>query len=164
MKLTLTKKEKIFFPFLIFLLTFNFLIPKGTADFDKYTKEKVEKLKNLPVLNQDSAISFPSAQTKFRVKTKILMVITAYSSTPWQTDNTPFITASGTWVRDGIVANNLLPFGTKVRIPSLFGDKIFVVEDRMNPRKGPYSLDIWLPSYKEAKNFGATTTLVEILK
>ncbi|MDP3003980.1 MAG: hypothetical protein Q8N43_00505, partial [Candidatus Azambacteria bacterium] len=36
------------------------------------------------------------------------VVLTAYSSTPDQTDDTPFITASNTRVRDGIVAANFL--------------------------------------------------------
>ena len=45
------------------------------------------------------------------------VIITAYSSTPCQTDDTPYITAAGTSVRDGIVANNYLSFGTKIRIP-----------------------------------------------
>ena len=97
------------------------------------------------------------------VKT-IKMVTTAYSSTPQQTDNDPYITAAGTWVRDGIVANNLLSFGTKIRIPELYGDKVFVVEDRMNKKKGYYHIDIWFPSYWEAKNFGAKLTYVEILE
>ena len=97
------------------------------------------------------------------VKT-IKVMATAYSSTPDQTDDDPFITAAGTWVRDGIIANNLFPFGTRVRIPELYGDKIFVVEDRMNRRKGSYHIDIWFPSYWEAKNFGAKTTYVEVLE
>ncbi len=99
-----------------------------------------------------------------KVVKKVKMVTTAYSSTVQQTDDTPFITAAGTWVRDGIVANNLLPFGTKVRIPELYGDKIFIVEDRMNSKKGFYHIDIWFPSYLEAKNFGAKRTYVEILE
>lgn len=95
---------------------------------------------------------------------KINVVITAYSSTVWETDDTPYITASGTYVRDGIVANNLLPLGTKIKIPEIFGDKIFVVEDRMNSRKSYYHIDIWFPSYQEALNFGAKRTYIEILK
>jgi len=92
------------------------------------------------------------------------VIITAYSSTPWETDDTPYITAAGTWVRKGIVANNYLPFGTKIRIPELFGNKIFVVEDRMNWRKSNYHIDIWFPSHWEALNFGAKRTYIEILE
>lgn len=93
----------------------------------------------------------------------VKVIVTAYSSTVFETDDDPFTTAAGTTVRDGIIANNLLPFGTKVRMPELYGDKIFVVEDRMNRRKGPYHFDIWFPSHWEAKNFGAQNTYLEVL-
>ena len=98
------------------------------------------------------------------VARKMNVVITAYSSTIEETDDTPFTTALGTTVRDGIIANNSLPFGTKIRIPELYGDKVFTVEDRMSWKKGDYHFDIWFPSYKEAKNFGAQWTYIEILK
>jgi 3D (Asp-Asp-Asp) domain-containing protein len=95
---------------------------------------------------------------------KIQVIVTAYSSSPWETDEEPYLTAAGTWVRDGIIANNYLPFGTKVKIPELYGDKIFVVEDRMSWKKGNYHVDIWFPTFWEAKNFGAKTTYIEILE
>ena len=97
------------------------------------------------------------------VKT-ISAVITAYSSTPDQTDDTPFITASGKMVRDGIIANNMLPIGTKVRIPELYGDKVFTVEDRMNRRMGDHRFDIWFETYNEAKNFGVKSVGIEVLE
>ncbi len=103
-------------------------------------------------------------EPSFKVVKKVKMVITAYSSTPEQTDNTPFVTASGKSVIDGVVANNMLPFGAKIRMPELYGDKIFVVEDRMNQRKGKYHIDVWLPEYSEAKSFGARITYVEVLE
>ena len=95
---------------------------------------------------------------------KINVVITAYSSSPWETWGDPFITASNSYVRKGIVANNMLAFGTKIRIPEIYGDEIFVVEDRMHYRKGSYHVDIWFPSYLEAKDFGAKRTYIEILE
>ncbi len=95
---------------------------------------------------------------------KIKMIITAYSSDPYQTDDTPFITASGDMVRYGIVANNLLPFGTKIKIPELYGNKVFVVQDRMNRKKSYYQIDIWLPENWQAKKFGVKKTYVEILE
>ena len=88
--------------------------------------------------------------------------ITAYSSTPEETDDTPFITASGERVRDGIIAANFLPFGTEVRIPELFGDKVFVVKDRMHHRKTNF-VDIWMPSKYLAQEFGIHQTSIEIL-
>ncbi len=94
----------------------------------------------------------------------IKVVITAYSSTPDQTDDTPFITASGGYVGDGIVANNMLPFGTKIKIPALYGDKIFVVEDRMNKRMGNYRMDIWFPERAQAVNFGVKTAEIVVLE
>lgn len=101
---------------------------------------------------------------QYEVKKTVKMVVTAYSSTPDQTDDTPNITASGEHVAEGIVANNMLPFGTKIRIPELYGDKIFVVEDRMHRRKGIYHVDIWFSEYQQAKNFGATITKIEVLE
>ncbi len=97
------------------------------------------------------------------VKT-IKVVITAYSSTPEETDDTPFITASGKSVKDGIVANNLLPFGTNIKIPGLYGNKVFVVEDRMNKKKSNYHIDIWFPSKNLAVNFGVKTAYIEVLE
>jgi len=94
---------------------------------------------------------------------KIEVVVTAYSSTPCQTDDTPYITAAGTWVRNGIVAANFLPFGTKIKIPEIYNDEIFVVEDRMHPRSR-YHVDIWFPSYWEALDFGTKRTYIEILE
>jgi len=93
---------------------------------------------------------------------RMKVIITAYSSTPFETDDTPFVTASGQIVRDGIVAANFLPFGTKIQIPELFGDKIFVVEDRMNPKKG-YHVDIWFPSREKALRFGVHLSEILIL-
>ncbi len=101
--------------------------------------------------------------TPERVVSRINVVVTAYSSTPEQTDDTPFITASGTMVRKGIVAANFLPIGTRIKLPDIYGNTIFVVEDRMHPRKH-YMVDIWFASYTEAKEFGAKTTYVEVLE
>jgi 3D (Asp-Asp-Asp) domain-containing protein len=106
--------------------------------------------------------SLPNSDSK--IVKKIPVVVTAYSSTPWETWGDPFITASGSWVRDGIIANNLLPFGTKVRMPEIYGDKVFVVEDRMNSRKGNYHFDVWFPSYRQALEFGAKKTYLEVLE
>lgn len=94
---------------------------------------------------------------------ELTIPITAYSSTPEETDATPFITAAGTKVRHGIVAANFLPFGTKIMIPELFGEQIFVVEDRM-ARKHGGKIDVWFPSKQQAINFGVQYTKVVILE
>jgi 3D (Asp-Asp-Asp) domain-containing protein len=90
------------------------------------------------------------------------MWVTAYSSTPEETDDTPFITASGTRVRDGIVATNELPMGTKIKIPAAYGDKIFTVEDRMHARM-KNKIDIWMPEKHLARKFGITRTEIVVL-
>ena len=97
-----------------------------------------------------------------RVVRTVSVVVTAYSSTTWQTADSPFITASGTTVREGVVAANFLPIGTRIKLPDLYGDKIFVVEDRMHPRQ-KYVVDIWFPSYSEALNFGAKYTKIQVI-
>lgn len=84
---------------------------------------------------------------------ELVVELTAYSSTRDQTDSTPFTTASGEHVRAGIVAANFLPFGTKIKIPELFGDRIFTVEDRMSPRFNT-RVDIWFPNRHSAIKFG----------
>ena len=92
------------------------------------------------------------------------IIVTAYSSTPDQTDNTPFITASGQRVHDGIIASNFLPFGTKVQFPYIFGDKIFQVEDRMHKKYNNSRVDIWFPDRASAQLFGIKKTTMRILK
>ena len=90
------------------------------------------------------------------------VVITAFSSTPDQTDSTPFITASGTRVHEGTIACNFLPFGTRVQLPELYGDKIFTVEDRM-AWKNRHKIDIWFPTRNEALQFGRRYSQIIIL-
>jgi 3D (Asp-Asp-Asp) domain-containing protein len=90
------------------------------------------------------------------------MRITAYASVPEETDDTPFTTASGKTVRDGIVASNLLPFGTKIQIPALFGDKIFTVEDRTSPRFRK-TIDIWMTTPAKAIIFGVAHAQIVVL-
>jgi len=93
--------------------------------------------------------------------------ISAYNSEVGQTDSTPCITANGfNLCQHGIedsVAANFLRFGTHIRIPELFGSRIFVVRDRMNARY-PYRVDVWLKNKQMAKKFGVRVGKVEILE
>ena len=92
------------------------------------------------------------------------VVVTAYNSEVGQTDNSPFTTAFGTQVRDGIIATNDLPRGTMVRFPEVFGTKVFTVEDRMNRRyTGTGRADIWMVKKTDAIKFGARRLTMEIL-
>ncbi|MCD4760565.1 3D domain-containing protein [bacterium] len=90
------------------------------------------------------------------------ITVTAYNSEVGQTDDSPFITAFNTHVRDGIIATNFLPKGTLVRFPDVYGDKEFVVEDRMNKRYY-YHMDIWMEHKVDAKTFGVKFLKMEIL-
>ena len=93
-------------------------------------------------------------------KKKMRVLATAYSSTVDQCDSSPFITANGTHVHDGTLAANFLKFGTKVKFPALYGDKIFIVEDRMRSNT---KVDLWFPTRQEAINFGARVIEMEVL-
>ncbi|WP_412029530.1 3D domain-containing protein [Deinococcus yunweiensis] len=105
------------------------------------------------------------AYTPVRGKVAIVRA-TAYNSIPNQTDSTPFITATGTRTRPGVVAlsRDLLrqfPYGSKIMIEDLSGrysaqlkGRVFIVEDTMAARK-TNSLDIWMTTRSEAMRFGA---------
>lgn len=115
-------------------------------------------------IKQDEEVEKSIVEKTVKLEPKRVMIVlaTAYSSTPDQTDNTPFITAWNTYVRDGIIAANFLPFGTQIRIPDIFGDKIFIVEDRMHQRYW-YRVDVWFPERQTAKEFGVKKVKIEII-
>jgi len=92
---------------------------------------------------------------------KMTVSATAYTSTVEECDSDPFTTANGSQVYDGVIAANFLPFKTKVRIPKLYGNKVFVVEDRMN-RRYQQRVDIWMADKHEAIEFGLQTVEIEI--
>lgn len=91
--------------------------------------------------------------------------VTAYTSEVGQTDESPCITASGLDVCErnveNIVAANFLPIGTRVRMPELYGERVFYVEDRMNQRYH-YKMDVWMKEKADAKQFGVQYTTIEV--
>ncbi|WP_425148057.1 hypothetical protein [Deinococcus sp.] len=99
---------------------------------------------------------------------------TAYTSSVAETDSTPFITATGTRVRPGVVAlsGDLLrrfPYGTRLMIEDLGGtysaflkDRVFVVEDTMNPRISG-TLDIWMGNSYQANTWGVRNIRITAL-
>lgn len=100
---------------------------------------------------------------------------TAYNSLVGQTDSTPFITATGTRTRPGVVALSrdmlrLFPYGTRITIEDLSGrynnllrGRTFIVEDTMAARKTG-SLDIWMSTRSQAINFGARQVRITALR
>jgi 3D (Asp-Asp-Asp) domain-containing protein len=99
--------------------------------------------------------------------------VSAYNSEVGQTDDSPFITANGTHVRDGIVAANIynsaggnIPFNSVIKFKncgSIPNDKIFVVTDRLNKRYR-MNVDIWMESHADALQFGRRTCTIEVIQ
>jgi 3D (Asp-Asp-Asp) domain-containing protein len=93
------------------------------------------------------------ARKQALVQKEYRMDVTAYTSSVEECDSDPFITADGSTTHDGVIATNVLPFGTKVKIPDYFGDKIFTVHDRMNARYS-YRVDIWMEHRQDMHQWG----------
>lgn len=161
-----SKIKEIIFIIIIISLLFSraYVLGEKENKTEKFSALEPPIETKLVIVQGNSLLQKNSPFIPKKVTKKMKVIVTGYSSTPFETDATPFITAAGTRVRDGIVANNLLPLGTKIRIPELYGDKIFIVEDRMSWKKGNYHVDIWFPSFWQAKNFGAKRTYIEILE
>lgn len=116
----------------------------------------------------------PVAAITARGRTAVVRA-TAYNSLAAQTDSTPFITATGTRTRPGVVAlsRDMLrsfPYGTRITIEDLSGrynnllrGRTFIVEDTMAARKTG-SLDIWMGSRRDALNFGARQVRITALR
>lgn len=125
----------------------------------------------MPVTNQGSwetpSPVVPTAALRPRVVvppgTTFRVTSTAYSSTPDQTDSSPFITANGTHVHDGTLAANFLPFRTRVIFPDYSGGKVYTVEDRTAKRYSDRA-DIWFPSRSAALQFGKRKLLMVVVE
>tara|TARA_Y100000310_G_C20515850_1_gene731144 strand:+ start:212 stop:673 length:462 start_codon:yes stop_codon:yes gene_type:complete len=104
--------------------------------------------------------TFYSWEAPLYQESEIEARITAYTNRVGETDSTPDITASGQRVREGIVANNCLEFGTMVEI---WGER-YEVQDRMNSRYGCENFDIFTFDLEEAKRIGSRIANVKIIK
>jgi len=117
------------------------------------------------------ATTSPIASTTPKKVDKVIRTsthtMTAYNSEVGQTDDTPCITANGfDLCKNGVedtIAANFLPMGTKVKIPELFGDRIFVVRDRMN-KKHPARVDVWMKDHQSAMNFGVKVAKIQVIE
>jgi len=150
----------------IVILAFNIPIKEADAawgfnDLLSIIGDKLGSQKNLPmIIGGDSLMAINQSLPPKMIS----VVLTAYSSTTDQTKlEDPFTMASGKRVYDGAIAANFLPFGTKVKIPEIFGDKTFIVEDRMNKRFSD-RIDIWYPERYLAKQFGVQEANIMILE
>ncbi len=147
---------------------FTFLLPQAeilAAPAPVLLSEEGE-INLQPAAHATEIVNYQLPINEIKVARTKKVTITAYNAVPEQTDSTPCITADGTDICQNknikVVAANWLPFGTKVRIPEYFGDTIFEVRDRMNPRYND-RLDILLEDIADAKQFGRRHLTVEIL-
>ena len=171
-----TKREKnlarIADAIILTALIFEFIFPQislayyynNAEDAQGIISEKAESvvLSQDEIKNEEIADEL-SQQEEVKVKYSKYVVVTAYSSTVDQCDSTPFITANGTRVHDGIIAANFLKFKTKIRFPDYSGDKIYTVEDRMHPRFSNRA-DIWMETRSQALQFGKRRIKIEVLE
>ncbi len=153
------------------IMALGYYLAYGESSFITDSPNKYSDIRGNELRTENSASGF--LNEKITIKKSIDYTkgesidvwATAYTSDPNETDDTPFITASGAYVYDGVIAANFLPIDTKVRIPELYGDKIFTVEDRMNSRYDNVNIiDIWFQSKSDALIFGKKYIEIEILK
>lgn len=148
---------------MVFILSYGFLPGVASADVRAGSSvvDKTIALRIAAMQNQTKDYGvFPKSDLRGPSYT-ITVPSTAYNSLPNQTDSTPFITASGTHVRHGVVAANFLPIGTRIKIPDIYGDQVFVVEDRMNARYHK-KVDIWMENYSDAIVYGVKNIKIEV--
>ena len=132
---------------------------KNTTLSTAYTSASEASMLNATLVDRALIVSRVSP-----VRETVPVWVTAYTSDPSETDSTPYITASGSVVHDGVAAANFLPIGTKFTIPQEFGDKVFVVEDRMNARYNKqHIVDIWFMNKHNALTFGKRRLSIELL-
>ena len=132
------------------------------AESGFYQKIEIRLPRGVIVIDANSLLQAKSPSA-IELASRFLMYVTAYSSSVDETDSTPHLTASGTATRDGVVASNTFPIGTRLRVPELFGDRILVVEDRMHARFTD-RIDVWMPSKWSALRFGKRMAEVEIVE
>ena len=124
--------KKIYMKFSSIALLLNiFQIAIAAAPVEPVTLPTPETLTSASAVVAESPL-----ESTHRVVTA---TITAYTARIQETDSSPCIAASGYDIcenadKKNVVAANFVPFGTKLMIPKVFGDKVFIVEDRMNAR------------------------------
>lgn len=141
--------------------------------------EPLLTIKRPIMVAEDAPVAGPDASLSF------LLRATAYNSLPEQTNDQPFITATGARTRFGIIAvsRDLLtqdiPYGSLVRIkdlgnfyngrnaghyqPLLDSQGLFIVEDTMHPRK-TQQIDLWFAHLSEALNWGVRQVELEVVR
>ena len=75
------------------------------------------------------------------------------------------ITRSGSYVRRGVIAADpsVLPLGSKVHLKAGNYSGVYSVQDTGKAIKGK-RIDVWMPSSREARNFGRQNVRLTVLK
>lgn len=166
--LKLAKKLVLSLAIILIFEFFLFPAPTLASAVDEPLDQEMINNDNFLNISQDSNFSGSLPENAdIKVKTTGYYQITAYTSEVRQCDDSPCITANGFnlceyGVEDSIAAN-FLPFGAKIKIPDLFGDRIFIVRDRMNSRYQK-TVDIWMNHRADAIKFGIKIAKIEILE
>ncbi len=157
---------------LLFVLVFVIIFDFSLFPFPTLASKAIEaEIANGTLIESVSEENITNAYLPENIdlspKYTVNTTFTAYNSDIYQCDDTPCITANGFNVCEhGIedtIAANFLKFGTKVKIPDHFGDRVFVVRDRMN-RRYTNRVDIWMLEKQDAKQFGVKYGRIEILE
>ena len=126
-----------------------------------------------PVLVPDVSMKNPTLEFKLVPVESALAGI--FSSTEWALSETRSfeatayslkgITRSGVFVRRGVIAADptVLPLGSIVQVTAGNYTGVYTVHDTGNRIKG-HVIDVWVPSRREALQFGRQKVKVEVLK
>ena len=156
------------------------IIPEADVDVRRFVELRVSPA--AAILAEPRQYTFerhgPIAKPRFVLRA------TGYNSLESQTDDTPFITATNTRTRPGIVAisRDLLagsvPYGSLVRLkdlgrqrgggygkfqPMLDAQGLFIVEDTLHQRK-TQQVDVWFESYTDALQWGVRDVELELVR
>lgn len=172
------KKHKKYIISLIFVLVFDYLLfPLPILAKEEFKNQKFQTITDFKSetadIKDDQVEAKVLAEKAIIILNKVVMdhgshSMTAYTSEAAQTDSDPCTTANGynlckAGVIEDTIAANFLKFGTKVKLPGLFGDRVFVVRDRMNSRY-PERVDVWFKSKPAALKFGLKYSKVVVVE
>ena len=110
-----------------------------------------------PLTNAVLQVPRASPQPPFRVLARVTAYNGAEYNDPWGGK-----TRLGTMTRPGVAATDptYIPLGSEVMIEGV--DGVFVAEDTGSGVSG-YHVDVWMPTYEDARRFGSRWTYVVVL-
>ena len=148
------------------------VLPNNSAYANTYMNAVSKAVDHIVDTHKDTADTETDvvAEPEIQVKKKLWVTATAYSSTKWQTDDTPCITSTGYDVCNKTkniiaVSRDLvrsLGYHRQVRLPSLYGSEIFYIEDTMNARF-TNRIDVHHDSIEDAREFGIKKIELEVI-